>query len=83
MTVTENTHAVRIRHGTLTDEAQINVPPQRAGGLWKVITWAVRCPRCNSPHSKALTGKRTNGQGMNEHYRRCANCQLRFRVISE
>ena len=65
------------------DDVQINVPPTRRGALWKVITRALRCPRCGSPDSRARTGKRRNGQGMVEQYRQCTACELRFRVILE
>ena len=62
---------------------QINVPPQHDGRLWKVITRAVRCPRCGSTDSKALTGKRLNGEGLMERYHQCPACELRFRVVLE
>ena len=62
---------------------QINVPPAREGALWKVITSALRCPRCASMDTKAHTGKRVNGQGFVEQYRHCTDCELRFRVILE
>ena len=47
---------------------QINVPPAREGALWKVITSALRCPRCASVDTKAHTGKRVNGEGFIEQY---------------
>ena len=62
---------------------QINVSPSRPGGLWKVITSGIRCPRCDSQSSKAETGKRLNADGFLEHYRRCPDCGLRFRVVYE
>ncbi len=62
---------------------QLNIPPAREGGLWKVITSALRCPACGSRETKANTGKRENSQGLQEHYRECAACHLRFRVIQE
>ncbi len=62
---------------------QINVPPKWKGALWKVICSAIRCPRCGSSQSKAMTGKRTNSQGLSEHYRSCDDCGLRFRVVFE
>ena len=62
---------------------QINVPPQRDGGLWKVIFPALRCPNCGALDSKARTGKRRNGEGLIEQYRECTSCYLRFRVILE
>lgn len=65
------------------DGGQINVPPTRPGGLWKVISSAIRCPVCQSTESKALTGKRRNAQGMTEHYRVCAKCDVHFRVVLE
>ena len=67
----------------LATEQQINVPPDREGGLWKVITTALRCPRCASTRTKAYTGKRRHGRGLTEHYRHCGDCKLRFRVIQE
>lgn len=62
---------------------QINVPPSRPGGLWRVITVAMRCPVCGSVSSKACTGKRVNSAGLFEHYRVCRDCRLRFRVTQE
>ncbi|MEM8944321.1 MAG: hypothetical protein AAGD11_03985 [Planctomycetota bacterium] len=67
----------------LCEDPQINVAPNRAGGLWKVITHALRCPQCQSIDTKALTGKRLNGEGLLEQYRQCTSCQLRFRLILE
>ena len=67
----------------LEDHGQINVSPSRPGALWKVITHGIRCPRCQSQASKAETGKRTNAAGFSEHYRRCPDCNLRFRVVYE
>ena len=67
----------------LSPEPQINVAPTRHGGLWKVISSAVRCPICQSTDTKALTGKRRNGQGLLEQYRRCCDCEMRFRLVLE
>lgn len=67
----------------LSEDLQINVAPNRAGGLWKVITHALRCPQCQSVDTKALTGKRLNSEGLYEQYRQCTSCQLRFRLILE
>ena len=62
---------------------QINVPPKSRTSLWKVITPALRCPICGSTETKADTGKRVNGQGLKEQYRRCVTCHIRFRLILE
>ncbi|MEM1305220.1 MAG: hypothetical protein AAGG46_10005, partial [Planctomycetota bacterium] len=55
-----------------TDEigegGQINVPPRRARALWKVILPGIRCPECGSEQTKAITGKRSNAEGLTEHY---------------
>ncbi|MEM7626703.1 MAG: hypothetical protein AAF333_14000 [Planctomycetota bacterium] len=64
-------------------EAQINIPPTSAKGLWKVITTALRCPACGSTSHKAETGKRAKPDGLTEQYRRCAACSIRFRAIFE
>jgi transposase-like protein len=63
--------------------SQINVPPSRAGSLWKVIVPEIKCPACGSVRTFAKTGKRRNGAGMNEHYRQCDGCHIRFRVVFE
>lgn len=65
------------------DCQQINVEPQRSGALWKVIIPAIRCPHCRSTDTRALTGKRHTGEGLNEHYRSCHTCGERFRVVHE
>lgn len=65
------------------DAGQINVPPRRMGALWKVIIPAIRCPGCGSTETKAITGKRVTTQGLSEHYRECAACRARFRVVFE
>lgn len=73
-------------HGTteaFADNHQINVEPQRPGGLWKIIIPAIRCPSCGSTQTRALTGKRDSGDGLSEHYRCCVECELRFRVVHE
>ncbi|MEM6330108.1 MAG: hypothetical protein AAF790_07660 [Planctomycetota bacterium] len=75
--------AAELPLSTLGDGAQINVPPNRRGGLWKVISAAIRCPECGSARSKASTGKRINSEGLCEHYRVCSRCGLRFRVVQE
>lgn len=64
-------------------EAQINVPPSGHGRLWKVVAPAVRCPECVSTNHKAETGKRLGSDGLMEHYRRCRDCGIRFRVVFE
>ncbi|MEN0110421.1 MAG: hypothetical protein AAF805_06820 [Planctomycetota bacterium] len=65
------------------DGPQINVPPERDGGLWKIIVPAIRCPVCGSNHTKAITGKRSTSGGLAEHYHVCAACRVRFRVVYE
>ena len=62
---------------------QISIPPQRTGALWKVVINSVRCPVCHSTDGKKLTGKRINRDGLQEYYRCCLNCDLRFRVVLE
>ncbi|MEM1304798.1 MAG: hypothetical protein AAGG46_07865, partial [Planctomycetota bacterium] len=62
---------------------QINVPPRRARALWKVILPGIRCPECGSEQTKAITGKRSNAEGLTEHYRQCGRCPTRFRVVYE
>lgn len=70
--------------GLIADtDAQINVPPTGPGRLWKVVAMALRCPACASTHHKAETGKRLGAEGLMEHYRRCRDCGIRFRVIFE
>lgn len=64
-------------------EAQINVPPGGHCRLWKVVAPAVRCPACISTNHKAETGKRLGAEGLMEHYRRCRDCGIRFRVVFE
>lgn len=83
MGVLHETHFAKAIEDSITESGQINVPPEREGGLWKVITLALRCPSCDSTKTKALTGKRINSQGLNEQYRCCVDCRVRFRVILE
>jgi len=70
-------------HGDPEDLGQLNVEPTRHGSLWKVIIPAIRCPVCGSTNTKAETGKRVTSQGLSEHYRSCAGCRTRFRVVFE
>ncbi len=65
------------------DGSQLNVPPAKAGGLWKVVVSNIKCPGCGSDQTKSKTGKRRNSQGLWEHYRECQDCELRFRVVFE
>ena len=64
-------------------ESQINIPPANDRRLWKVISSALRCPNCGSPDHKAETGKRINSDGLQEQYRHCENCNIRFRAVFE
>ena len=65
------------------ENEQINVPPKHRRTLWKVIVPEIKCPRCSSAHTTAITGKRINSEGLKEHYRLCRCCDLRFRVVFE
>ncbi|MEM1445500.1 MAG: hypothetical protein AAGF84_05545 [Planctomycetota bacterium] len=64
-------------------DTQINIPPGTGHRLWKAIIPALRCPACGSTQHKAETGKRINGEGMVEQYRRCRVCAIRFRTVFE
>ena len=71
------------RFGADGEGAQLNIPPTKPGGLWKVVVPGIRCPHCGSDDTKSKTGKRLNGHGLLEHYRLCLACEIRFRVIYE
>ncbi|MEO1495624.1 MAG: hypothetical protein AAFV43_00570 [Planctomycetota bacterium] len=73
----------RAEFGAADEGPQINVEPVGSRALWKVIIPAIRCPVCSSTRTRALTGKRESGEGLNEHYRTCLACELRFRVVHE
>jgi hypothetical protein len=66
-----------------SSDNQINIPPSGPGRLWVAVAYALRCPACDSLSHKAETGKRVSREGLSEHYRRCADCRIRFRVVWE